>query len=79
MYSYTHNIFVKSLDNFKSGRFTIDLTDHILIFIKCDYYFSTGKQIRYRLINESTLNSLCHKFDMIVTSQINMRLTLMKP
>ena len=68
--SLIHNIFVKNLNNFKSGSFTIDITDHILIFIEYDYNFSTDKQTRFRHINQSTTNSLCHKFGLIVTSQI---------
>ena len=68
------NIFVNKLNNFKSGIFTIDISDHLPIFIKYDNYFDTDKippkQIRYRVMNETTLNNFYQKFSMIDTTQL---------
>ena len=59
------NIFVNDLNNFKSGLFAIDITNNLLIFIKYDNYFETDKipqkQIRYRVMNETTLNNFLKK------------------
>ena len=47
---------------------------YFLQFINYDNYFKTDKlppmQIRYRLVNETTLNKLYHKFSMIDTTHI---------
>ena len=65
------NIFANNLNNFKSGIFTIDISDHLPIFIKYDNYFDTDKippkQIRYRVMNETTLNNFYQKFSLIET------------
>ena len=63
-----------NLNNFKSGFFTIDITDHFPIFIKYDNYFETDKKppkrFRYKLINETTLNIFCQNFSIIDTTHL---------
>ena len=36
-------IFANNLNNFKSGIFTIEISDHLPIFIRYDNYFDTDK------------------------------------
>ena len=56
------NIFVSNLNNFNSGILTVDVTDHMPIFIVYKNYFqpkqSLPLKISYRIINDSTLSNL---------------------
>ena len=65
---------MKDLLIFKSGIFTFDITNHFPIFLTYDNYFNTDKlppkQVRYRLVHETTLNKLHHKFSIIDPSQV---------
>ena len=60
------NIFASNLRNFVSGIFTIDISDHLPIFIIYKDYLATDrlspKEITYRLINEATLNNFYERF-----------------
>ena len=60
------NIFASNLQNFVSGIFTIDISDHLPIFIIYKDYLTTDrlshKEITYRLINEATLNNFYERF-----------------
>ena len=68
------NICVNTFNGFKSGLVTNDITDHFPFFIKNGDYFKTDKtppkQIRYRLMNETTLYNLYQKLSMIDTTKI---------
>ena len=56
------NIFVSNLNNFKSGSFVVDISDHLPIFIIYENYFLPEAQItqtiKYRKITENTLCEL---------------------
>ena len=61
-YTLIDQFFVSKLDNFASGMFCIDITDHYPIFLVYKNYFTTindlPDKISYRIINDTTLNDL---------------------
>ena len=61
-FSMIDNFFVSKLDNFVSGMFFIDITDHYPLFLVYKNYFTTindlPDKISYRIINDATLNDL---------------------
>ena len=72
--SLIDNIFVNNLVNFRSGIFTIDISDHMPIFIIYKQYFDSEKnppkKISYRIINETTLQNLYNNFSLIDANEI---------
>lgn len=65
--SLIDNIFISNLINFKTGIFSVDISDHFPIFLIYQNYFSASItrqpiQISYREINDETLSNLYDHF-----------------
>ena len=81
------NIFARNLGNFKSGILTMELSDHLPIYIIYNNIFAIQplcpEKITYRIINESSLNNLYQSFNMdnleeiLVENNINKSIELL--
>ena len=64
-FSLIDNIFISNSLQYSSGILSFDITDHFPIFVVFKNFFDmveTNRYIKFRLLNENTLNSLTNHF-----------------